>query len=58
MPDFVGPEFEIMMHKHNFQFLQIELPVCKGADPIKNARPVPPAQIIDILLRDMPKTSI
>lgn len=57
-PDFVGPEFEIMMHRHNFQFLQISLPCRKGADPIKNAQRVLPAQIADLLLQDAPNFSI
>lgn len=49
MPDFVGPEFEIMQHRHDFQFLRIQLPIRKGHDPIESAQNVSPAEIADIL---------
>ena len=51
MPDFVGPEFEIMMHRHEFQFLKIQLPIRKGRDPVENAVTACAAQIADILLK-------
>jgi hypothetical protein len=51
MPDFVGPEFEIMMHRHDFEFLRIQLPMRKGRDPIENARSACAADIAEILLR-------
>jgi hypothetical protein len=50
LPDFVGPELEIMMHRHEFQFLRIQLPVRKCRDPIDNAQNTPPMKIADILL--------
>lgn len=51
LPDCVGPEFEVMMHRHEFQFFKIQLPVQKGRDPVENAIPACAAQIADILLK-------
>ncbi len=45
MPDFVGPEFEIMIHPHEFQFLRIPLPVRKSRDPLEDAQSTCPAEI-------------
>ncbi|MDR6448110.1 hypothetical protein J2794_004236 [Paraburkholderia terricola] len=53
MPDFVGPEFEIMLHRHEFQFLRIQLPMRKRCDPIENAQNASPAEIADILVREL-----
>lgn len=53
MPDFVGPEFEIMMHRHDFEFLRIQLPVRKGQDPIEKAQSARPTEIADILLGEL-----
>ncbi len=50
MPDFVGPAFEIMLHRHEFQFLRIQLPIRQGCDPIENAQDACPAEIAGILL--------
>ena len=50
MPDVVGPEFEIMLHRHEFQLLRIHLPVRKRRDPIESARSACTAEIADILL--------
>lgn len=33
MPDFVGPEFEIMLHRHDFCFYEVSLQIARGADP-------------------------
>jgi Meiotically up-regulated gene 113 len=52
MPDFVGPEFEIMMHRHQFEFRIINLPIRKGADVLEVSTPVKPSTIADILMRD------
>lgn len=52
MPDFVGPEFEIMMHRHNFKFLQVAVPIRKGVDSFENAQHISPAQIAEVLLRE------
>jgi hypothetical protein len=49
MPDFVGPEFEIMMHRHDFQFLKIQLPIRKDRNPIENAESASAAEIAGIL---------
>lgn len=53
MPDSVGPEFEIMMHRHEFQFLQIQLPMRKGCDFIESAQDTSPTTIADILSQDL-----
>lgn len=50
-PDFVGPEFEIMMHRHDFEFLRIQLPIKKGCDYIANAISMRPTDIAAALLR-------
>lgn len=51
MPDYVGPQFEIMMHRHDFEFLRIQLPLKKGRDPLESTRSASAADIADILLR-------
>lgn len=51
MPDFVGSEFEIMMHRHDFEFLRVQLPIRKGRDPLEDARSACGADIAGILLR-------
>ncbi|WP_081069562.1 GIY-YIG nuclease family protein [Burkholderia stagnalis] len=53
MPDSVGSEFEIMLHRHEFQFLRIQLPIRKGRDPIESAQNASPAEIADLLVRDL-----
>ncbi|NIE56125.1 MULTISPECIES: GIY-YIG nuclease family protein [unclassified Burkholderia] len=53
MPDFVGPEFEIMLHRHEFQFLRLQLPIRKGRDPIDSAQNASPAEIADVLAREL-----
>lgn len=53
MPDFVGSEFEIMLHRHDFQFLGIQLPIRKGCDPIESAQNASPAEIADLLQREL-----
>lgn len=53
MPDFVSSEFEIMLHRHEFQFLRIQLPIRKGRDPIESAQNASPAEIADILAREL-----
>lgn len=58
MPDFVGPEFEVMMHRHSFEFLQAELPLRNGVDPIETARQSSPEEIAKLLLADLPKPSV
>lgn len=50
-PDFVGSEFEIMLHQHDFQFLRIQLPIRKGRDPIESAQNASPAEIADLRAR-------
>ncbi|WP_155393667.1 GIY-YIG nuclease family protein [Xanthomonas albilineans] len=52
MPDFVGSEFEVMLHRHEFQFLRIQLPIRKGSDPIENAQEACSTKIAD-MLRDL-----
>ncbi|WP_080934290.1 hypothetical protein [Xanthomonas albilineans] len=52
MPDFVGSEFEVMLHRHEFQFLRIQLPIRKGSDPIENAQAACSTKIAD-MLRDL-----
>jgi hypothetical protein len=37
MPDFVGPEFEIMMHRHQFEFREVCLPLRKGVDVMEGS---------------------
>lgn len=58
MPDFVGPEFEIMMHRHDFEFLRIPVPVRKGVNLIERAQSTPPTKIAEIVLRDMSNPSL
>ncbi len=53
MPNFVGPEFEIMLHRHEFQFLRIQLPVRRGCDPIENSQRTSPTEIANTLLREL-----
>lgn len=53
MPDSVGSEFEIMLHRHEFQFLRIQLPIRKGRDPIESAQNASPAEIADLLAREL-----
>ncbi|RZI86372.1 MAG: GIY-YIG nuclease family protein [Rubrivivax sp.] len=48
-PDFVGPEFEIMLHGHQFEFKEVVLPLRKGADVLEGSRPVTPGLIADVL---------
>jgi hypothetical protein len=52
MPDFVGPEFEIMLHRHEFQFLKVTLPMHKNLDPIEDGQSISPTEIAKVLLRD------
>lgn len=49
MPDFVGPEFEIMLHRHEFCFYALSLPLSKGVDPLESATMMPPGCIAAIL---------
>jgi hypothetical protein len=49
MPEFVGPEFEIMLHQHEFQFKNATA-IRKGCDPIGNTQDTCPAEIAGILL--------
>jgi len=49
MPDFVGPEFEIMLHRHEFFFYALSLPLTKGVDPLESATTTPPECIAAIL---------
>jgi hypothetical protein len=51
MPGFVGSECEIMMHRHDFEFLRVQLPIKKGRDPLEDARSASGADIASILLR-------
>jgi hypothetical protein len=51
MPDSVGPEFEIMSHRHDFQFFRVQLPIRKRRDSIENAKNVCATEIADILLK-------
>ena len=51
MPDFVGSEFEIMMHRHDFEFMRVQLPIRKGRDPLEDARSACGSDITGILLR-------
>lgn len=51
MPDFVGPEFEIMLHRHEFCFYALSLPLTKGVDPLESATITPPGCIAAILSR-------
>lgn len=53
MPDFVGSEFEIMLHRHGFQFLRIQLPIRKGRDLLESSQNASPAEIVDILEREL-----
>ena len=48
-PDFVGPEFEIMLHHHDFCFYEISLPLVRGADPMDSARSLPAERIASAL---------
>jgi hypothetical protein len=49
MPDFVGEELEIMLHRHDFQFLRIRLPLRKSRDVLEGAQVVLPADIVKTL---------
>lgn len=49
MPDFVGPEFEIMLHRHDFCFYEVSLPIARGADPLSSAVTTSPARIAKLL---------
>jgi hypothetical protein len=49
MPDFVGPEVEIMLHRHEFCFYAMSLPLTKGVDPLESATITPPGCIAAIL---------
>jgi Meiotically up-regulated gene 113 len=49
MPDFVGPEFEIMLHRHEFCFYELSLPLARGADPLASATKTSPACIAALL---------
>ena len=51
MRDFVGSEFEIMMHRHDFEFLRVQLPIRRARDPLEDARSACGADIAGILLR-------
>jgi hypothetical protein len=53
MPDSVGSDFEIMLHRHEFQFLRIQLPIRRGRDPIESAQNASPAEIADLLVREL-----
>jgi hypothetical protein len=52
MPDFVGPEFEIMMHRHQFEFRMVNLPIRKSADVLEGSTPVTPSAIAELLMKD------
>ena len=48
-PDIVGPEFEIMLHRHEFCFYELSLPLVRGANPMDSARALPPERIASVL---------
>lgn len=49
MPNTVGSEFEIMLHRHEFCFCELILPLTKGTNPIESAEATPPERIAAIL---------
>jgi len=49
LPDFVGPELEIMMHRHNFEFRRVRLPLRKGEDVLDGSVSTAPTRISEIL---------
>lgn len=51
MPDIVGPEFEIMLHRHEFCFYELSLPLARGANPMDSAEAMPPERIASVLSR-------
>lgn len=58
LPDIVGPELEIMMHRHDFSFRQITLPIRGGVGFLAGSEPVTPSQIARELRRQAPNRSI
>jgi len=50
LPDLnAGPELEIMMHRHNFNFMQICLPINKHIPITKAAKKIEPEDIVQQL---------
>ncbi len=49
LPDFVGPELEIMMHAHNFEFRRIHLPLQNKKDVLLSSELTTPFQISELL---------
>lgn len=48
-PDVVGPELEIMMHRHQFSFYELAKPLRGQADPLASSVPTPPSCIASTL---------
>ena len=49
LPDFTGPELEIMMHGHDFEFRRVSLPLRSGREVRVESAPVTPTKIAEIL---------
>lgn len=49
MPDTVGPEFEVMLHRHEFCFYELYLPLARGSNPMDSAEAMPPERIASVL---------
>lgn len=54
LQDHVGPELEIMMHRHKFSFRRIAHPMRREINPIAVAQSVTPQQIATELLKEVP----
>jgi hypothetical protein len=53
VPDLnAGPELEIMMHRHDFRFAQVTLPIRERAGMLVHSETVEPEQIVQIILED------
>lgn len=50
LPDSVGPEVEVMMHRHEYEFRHIRYPLRKGRHPLNNSSIVSSEEISKLLL--------
>jgi hypothetical protein len=57
-PDFAGPKLEVMLHRHNFNFRRVMLPLPKAGSVIGASEAMKPREISLHLRKQAPNPAI